>query len=177
MAKILTTAVVLAMCALCASAAMPMGKVLVSSGQSSLVLSAPSGGNVVLTATLGPCTGLQIHTHNETEYAMADSKNAYPILMSYIDPNAMNPTVQDVMPGTTFVIPASFIHYQINYHCRPLVFHATLKADASTQLVLSTLDMIPTKDFAVYATTAAAMAKQGFFGTDASCLKSCAKSG
>jgi hypothetical protein len=158
---------------LCASAAaQPKGTVLASSGASSLTVLPPSNGNVVLKAVLGPCTGAQIHTHNRTEYATAAKSNTNPIKMVYLEPSGKVVSA-DVKPGGTFTFPASFVHYQVNYGCKTQTFYAMLKMDGSTQLLVAALDSIPDRDFSVFATTKAAVAKPGFLGTDPVCLKSC----
>jgi hypothetical protein len=98
-------------------------------------------------AVLGPCTGLQIHTHDQTEYATADPNNRNPLKMVYINPTG-EAVVVNVPPGGTLVIPAGLLHYQINYGCSSSTFLGTFRRPAITELVLPSLAAMP--DVLVY---------------------------
>jgi uncharacterized RmlC-like cupin family protein len=91
---------------------------------------------------LAPCAGLQIHTHDQTEYATADANNVNPLKMVYVNPTG-DAVVVNVLPGETLVIPAGLLHYQINYGCSPSTFIGTFRRPAITELVLPSLAVMP----------------------------------
>jgi len=98
-------------------------------------------------AVLAPCNGLQIHTHDQTEYATADPNNRNPLKMVYVNPTGQA-VVVEVRPGQTLVIPAGLLHYQINYGCSSSTFLGTFRRPANTNLVLPSLAAMP--DVLVY---------------------------